>query len=117
MIAFISRNTWTSPTSAFSLYFQKRKLREISSYHKGYRGLRVKWTLRGVYFMTLWKEESDLNTFLSNEQVQNIFKSRINKVDVTTLRMSAINFIPWIEVVSLMDRNSVPVTNVKSLVS
>lgn len=115
MVAFISKNTWGTPLGALSLYLQKNKLHQLAKSHKGYRGLRVKWTLTSVYFMTLWKEDEDLKSFMASNTVQEILSARIKKVDMTTLKMSAINFIPWREVVELMDRNSIRVNTPEAL--
>ncbi|NVK03813.1 MAG: hypothetical protein HWD92_03275 [Flavobacteriia bacterium] len=115
MVAFISKNSWSNPISSISLYLQKQKLHQLAKSQKGYRGLRAKWTLTGVYFMTLWKDEEYLNTFLSSAEVQEVFNERIHKVEVTTLKMSAINFIPWREVVQLMSKNSIRVNNPETL--
>ncbi len=116
MIALITRNEWTNPLQSVRLLSQKKRLHNIAKKSQGYRGLRSKWTFRSSYFMTLWKSEEDLNAFMALPEVQAMFDDRIRNLKVNQIRMSAINFIPWIEVVALMNRNSTRVTKPESLV-
>lgn len=66
----------------------------------------MKWHWNGVYFMTLWKTEEQLHAFLEKDEVKRSFETRVKSSNVSTITLSAINFIPWQEVYSLMDRNS-----------
>ncbi|KAB2814221.1 hypothetical protein [Phaeocystidibacter luteus] len=116
MIAFISKNTWSNPLSALPLALQRKKLKQLARRSRGYRGLQTKWTIRGVYFMTLWKTDEALNDFMSQPEVQAIFDTRIRNIEVHTIRMAAINFIPWREVTALMTRNSKELSNTQKLV-
>lgn len=106
MIAYISKNEFRNPMMGFKLNQQKAQLLKIAKRTKGFRGLQSKWTMNGVYFMTLWKSEDQLDTFLAQPEVKEIFDSRIKQLDVHTYRISAINFIPWREVVAMMSRHS-----------
>lgn len=115
MISFISKNTWQNPLSAVPLHFQRKRLHKLAKGHSGYRGLKAKWTLSGVYFMTLWKSEEQLESFLKHKEVKDIFSKRVSHIDVSTLKMQAINFIPWAEVVELMQRNSTRLNKIENL--
>ncbi|NVK26469.1 MAG: hypothetical protein HWE14_00425 [Flavobacteriia bacterium] len=116
MIAFISKNTWSNPLSALPLARQRRKLNQLARSSRGYRGLQTKWTIRGVYFMTLWKTDEALNDFMSQPEVQAMFESRLQNIEVHTIRMSAINFIPWREVTAIMTRNSKELVHTNKLI-
>lgn len=111
MIAFISKNEWRRPLAAFVLNRQRSKLHHLARKTKGYRGMRTKWTFTGVYFMTLWKSQEDLDEFLNLPAVKSIFRQRNSNAEIHTLSLSAINFIPWREVIVLMERNSLRWSN------
>ncbi|GGH72870.1 MAG: hypothetical protein EP346_07615 [Bacteroidetes bacterium] len=106
MIAYISKNEFRNPMLGFKLNQQKAQLLKIAKRTKGFRGLQTKWSVNGVYFMTLWKSEEQLDAFLARTDVKEIFESRIKQIDVHTYRISAINFIPWREVIAMMSRHS-----------
>lgn len=106
MVAHITKNESKNPFRWLNLLSQHSQLIDLAKSNKGFRGVKVKWTASGIYFQTLWKTEDHLQHFMTKDEVKQIFKSRSKAIDVYTYQISAINFIPWQEVVAMMSRHS-----------
>ena len=93
------------PFHAIALIIELDVLRKIARKHAGYKGIRKKWTLDGLYIMTLWKEEEGMNRFLNDSEFKEHMNKKWDVQKVKIVTQPSYNFIPWKEAIALIQRN------------